>query len=212
MPRPNEWDNPLLVGKGQSLTTLETARWYFRTLENTLSPREWEGIQPVLHADAFWKCPASLNKHHTFEGGLAVHTAQVVLAMRGTLQACENSQLGLATVAAVWHDFGKIYEYQFVPYYNEHGMSRAAHWIYTPHRHTITHLPRSYAEFVLANRQNHTLRFESEAEDFIGHLILAHHGRQDWGSPVLPQCPEAWALHAADMLSAQYQDRKVPGA
>ena len=34
------------------------------------------------------------------------------------------------------------------------------------------------------------------------HVILSHHGRKDWGSPVLPQLPEALLIHYCDQLSA----------
>ena len=48
--------------------------------------------------------------------------------------------------------------------------------------------------------------------DYIGHIMLSHHGRKEWGSPVLPGTTEAWAVHCADMMSAQYSyESKIPG-
>jgi 3'-5' exoribonuclease len=38
----------------------------------------------------------------------------------------------------------------------------------------------------------------------IEHAILAHHGRQEWGSPVEPVTAEAYILHYADMLSVRF--------
>jgi len=35
------------------------------------------------------------------------------------------------------------------------------------------------------------------------HLILSHHGRREYGSPVLPATPEALALHHLDNLDAK---------
>lgn len=37
------------------------------------------------------------------------------------------------------------------------------------------------------------------------HLILSHHGKPEWGSPVYPQLPEALALHHIDNLDAKLQ-------
>ena len=37
----------------------------------------------------------------------------------------------------------------------------------------------------------------------IQHLILSHHGRHEYGSPVLPKTPEAMALHHIDNLDAK---------
>jgi 3'-5' exoribonuclease len=35
------------------------------------------------------------------------------------------------------------------------------------------------------------------------HIILAHHGRQEWGSPVEPQSVEAWLVHLADLAESR---------
>ena len=37
----------------------------------------------------------------------------------------------------------------------------------------------------------------------VQHLILSHHGRREYGSPVLPATPEALALHHLDNLDAK---------
>ena len=37
----------------------------------------------------------------------------------------------------------------------------------------------------------------------VEHCILAHHGKLEWGSPVLPQTIEANIVHIADLLSSQ---------
>ena len=35
------------------------------------------------------------------------------------------------------------------------------------------------------------------------HIVLAHHGRKEWGSPVEPMMPEALLVHHADDLDAK---------
>jgi 3'-5' exoribonuclease len=35
------------------------------------------------------------------------------------------------------------------------------------------------------------------------HIVLAHHGRKEWGSPVEPMTPEALLVHHADDLDAK---------
>ena len=37
------------------------------------------------------------------------------------------------------------------------------------------------------------------------HLILSHHGELQYGSPVLPKTPEAFALHYIDNLDAKME-------
>jgi 3'-5' exoribonuclease len=37
------------------------------------------------------------------------------------------------------------------------------------------------------------------------HLLAAHHGELQFGSPVVPKTPEAWALHYVDNLDAKME-------
>ena len=37
------------------------------------------------------------------------------------------------------------------------------------------------------------------------HLLLSHHGRKEWGSPVTPKTPEAEILHLADLLDSRFK-------
>jgi 3'-5' exoribonuclease len=37
------------------------------------------------------------------------------------------------------------------------------------------------------------------------HLVAAHHGELQFGSPVVPRTPEAWALHYVDNLDAKLE-------
>lgn len=54
-------------------------------------------------------------------------------------------------------------------------------------------------------------RLEAQTEKAVGHCILAHHGRKDWGSPIEPQTQEAYLLHAADTWSSRFGPWKESG-
>jgi len=41
--------------------------------------------------------------------------------------------------------------------------------------------------------------------EYLLHLIVAHHGQLDFGSPVTPKIPEAWMLHYIDNLDARME-------
>jgi 3'-5' exoribonuclease len=51
------------------------------------------------------------------------------------------------------------------------------------------------------------LEIETNSEKVIAlqHMILSHHNKGEWGSPVQPQLPEAVALHYIDTLDAKLQ-------
>jgi 3'-5' exoribonuclease len=45
--------------------------------------------------------------------------------------------------------------------------------------------------------------FPDEKKFLVMHMILSHHGKREYGSPVLPAIPEALALHHIDNLDAK---------
>lgn len=44
---------------------------------------------------------------------------------------------------------------------------------------------------------------EKEAVLLLKHILAAHHGKLEWGSPIVPSIPEAYILNKADELSAE---------
>lgn len=150
----------------------------------------------------FAEAPASSSKHHCFVGGLVVHTAEVLMFARGMTdvipQVLEPRLDAFVTTAVIWHDYAKIFDYVV----EDDGIHK------TPHAAFIGHLPRSYAEMTKVARQCFVLQSDV---DILAHLMLAHHGRKTWGSPVEPQTLAAWIIHAADMASAHFlQDVNHP--
>lgn len=145
----------------------------------------------VLADQEFINCYGSNSKHHNFHGGLVVHTSEV---MENALKLCESQSLEADTdivkTAIVLHDYGKIRDYRVVGGKVE----------YTDHKSTIHHLPKSYALFMVKASQH---GLDEVLADKIGHCILAHHGRQEWSSPVTPQTTEAFIVHCADWLSGK---------
>lgn len=86
------------------------AREHLRAILRDLPPVLGELVRRIFTdpaiAPAFLVAPASLNHHHAFSGGLLVHSAEVAGAVfRWT--AGESVQ-GIATVAALLHDIGKV--------------------------------------------------------------------------------------------------------
>jgi 3'-5' exoribonuclease len=142
------------------------------------------------------------HSHHYGVGGLAHHTLDVC-------QLCErvNSHyIGtgqevnpkLLFLAALYHDAGKMYDYQYdekccnIPFKG------------TSHKNLIHHLNRS--AIIWADLARHHL--ENNEVDEVLHAILAHHGEPEWGSPVRPQTRMAWILHCCDQISARTNNLK----
>lgn len=140
------------------------------------------------------RVPASTSHHHCYDFGTLVHTAEVVNAcieVERLLSATAHRNL---ITAAILHDWGKVRDYRNV----------LRIWINADFRDKIRHVAESYARFRAVQPPGVAL----EDGDQIGHMILSHHGRKEWGSPVEPQTPEAHLLHSFDMWSAAYGPNK----
>lgn len=145
----------------------------------------------VLNDYDFIKCTGARNRHHAYEGGLLVHTAEVAsIAWQMAQSNCLKVNTDILITAAIWHDYGKIWDYTI----------KEGKYEYTNHQDKIRHLARSYAEFM---KQVVDIDLPTEIIDDICHCILSHHGRQEWGSPVEPITTEAYILHFSDMLSCK---------
>lgn len=145
----------------------------------------------VINDERFQTWPASGSKHQSYDGGLIVHTAQVVKTALSIASDVPEVRHDVLFTAGVWHDYAKIWDYER----SDEG------WQKTEFREVERHLARSYADM-----RHHAvvIGLQPRFIDEVAHIMLAHHGRREWGSPVEPQNAAAWALHAADMLSAYF--------
>lgn len=188
----------LPMHKTHIIHTLHTAREYLCKQNDNVCSDEWADFNTchILELNDFWKWPASLGKHQAHYGGLAIHTAHVCSIADAMVYELIDVRRDLVFTACLWHDIAKLHDYAI-----EVDDQGNYSWSDTEFRKMERHLVRSYADFRAAAKDAEL----NEADvDFVAHLILAHHGRKEWGSPVEPQCAEAWAVHAADMMSGRF--------
>jgi len=146
-----------------------------------------------------WTAATSPNTHHYGTGGLIQHTLEVVeLCLKNNqyfLELGKEVNAQKLFLAALYHDIGKIYDYEIV--------NRAEDiWQATRHKHLIHHISRS----ALIWNDQKLIHNYPDSQDEILHAILAHHGQKAWGSPVEPQTRMAWILHLSDSMSARVDD------
>lgn len=161
----------------------------------------------ILTHQEFLTWPAAITFHHNREGGLLQHTlevAEIALHIASTMPWVNRDVL---LTAALWHDLGKIWEYQKEAFWwwEQRGAKSVKcsdginAWSRVPSTH---HILTSAQEFIVAARKHGVDR---ATEDAVVHCILAHHGPvKEWGSPEAPRTLEALILHQADVLSASY--------
>lgn len=163
----------------------------------------------VLNDLKFQQWPGSVGKHHAQRGGLVEHVAQVMRGARGLHTAAVQSSgaripnWDYIATGVIWHDYGKVWDYAENPHFgpgeSSESLQRDKPFLKTDHYELVRHVARSYAEWM-----RHSAGLLSvDIIDEVGHIVLSHHGRKDWGSPVEPATPEAWLVHLADMASAK---------
>ncbi|MFW6189638.1 MAG: 3'-5' exoribonuclease YhaM family protein [Planctomycetota bacterium] len=151
-------------------------------------------------AQQFKRSPAATVHHHNYTGGLLEHTLEVWnLADRiGELYPGRFDR-DLLMAAAALHDVGKVNAYRL-----KAGISEP-----TEVGELLDHVFVSAS--MVSNLWDSAVRPEvpderaEEAADTktrLLHAILAHHGKMEWGSPVLPRTPEAVLIHHCDVISA----------
>ena len=160
-------------------------------IEYITNPKLKEICCFVINNPLFRESTGSLQSHQAYSGGLLVHTAEVLnIAINISATPCIKTDLNVLITACIFHDYGKIWDYKRHP--------TGFGFEYTEHKHLIRHLSRSYAEFMI---MTHNV-IDEDLRTKIGHCILSHHGRKEWGSPIEPISVEAYILHTADNLSA----------
>lgn len=169
---------------------LDQRKGYFENIVaacNNYSARYGNVVSDVYNAyeQDIIGAPAAVNHHHAFVGGLLQHTDEV-LSHASSLGTKTGVNLGLLSAGAALHDIGKIMAYQWSrPPISVSDKGKL-------HDHIF------YSAFIT---QRYSEQLPEQDRDLLLHLILSHHGKLEWGSPVVPKILEAEILHQADMLS-----------
>ena len=146
---------------------------------------------PELRA-AFAKAPAAKSMHHAYLGGLLEHTLSI-LGMAD--RACGhytglNRDLVLAGV--LLHDVGKTAE-----------LSYARSFGYTDAGNLLGHISME-AQWI-HRAADRIEGFPQELRLQLLHIVLSHHGKLEFGSPVVPKTPEALLVHYLDDLDGKLE-------
>jgi 3'-5' exoribonuclease len=140
----------------------------------------------------FERMPASISGHHSMRGGLLLHVGEVAWIGR-TIARAMRAHVDLVVAGALLHDIGKVEAYDLT----WEGFVR------TPAGFLEEHvvLGSLLLQRRLADAGQDLCTPAQQLE--LQHLILSHHGRLEYGSPVRPLTAEAEILHQADQASAR---------
>ena len=148
-------------------------------------------VSDYMHA------PSAITHHHNYVGGNLEHTVGVIKLCHTIAETYREVNTDLLITGAILHDVGKLREYDYKAAVDK---SETGNFI---------------GHIVLGDRwireKIHDLRksgkeFDSDLENQLLHLQLSHHGKLEWGSPVLPKTTEAVILHHADYMDSQIKN------
>ncbi len=175
---------------------VEAMRREFLAVLDTLKDRDYRTLAESFFLDAaimnrFARSPAARDLHHSFLGGLLEHTLSVT-RMAAAFAATAEVNRDLLVLGAMLHDIGKIEE-----------LTAKFSIEYTDRGKLLGHI--CIGSQMIGERAAGLDRFPEEKLWLVQHLVLSHHGRHEWGAPVLPKVPEAFALHHLDNLDAKVE-------
>jgi len=140
--------------------------------------------------EKFVRAPASYSMHHAYLGGLLEHTHDVTRMMKALSIIYPNTDSDLMVVGAFLHDIGKVEQYS---YRRSIG--------YTTEGRLIGHI--ILGSEMLSKRVERFRDFPKGIYLKLKHMILSHHGTNEWGSPIEPMFTEAALLHYADLADSR---------
>jgi 3'-5' exoribonuclease len=139
---------------------------------------------------AFCEAPAAKGVHHNYIHGLLEHTIAVCKISDKLSELYPEVNHDLLVAGAILHDIGKTLEFDYTTAID-----------YSDRGRLFGHIV--LGERIISRAIREMDSFPTELELQLIHLVLAHHGEQEYGSPQPPQTLEAFLLHHADNIDAK---------
>ncbi len=150
--------------------------------------------------DRVKRAPAAKSVHHAYKTGLLEH----VVSITGILDHLADHygkylDRDLLFLGGFFHDIGKLWElsYDRVTDYTDEG-KLIGHLVMG-----VELVDRKIRELEAEAGKIPGDRFPEEKKLLVKHLILAHHGQLEYGSPKRPKCLEALIVHYIDDLDSK---------
>lgn len=142
------------------------------------------------YSNDFYDYPAASKIHHNFIGGLATHVSGMLKLAYAIAEIYPLVNRDYLVAGVIVHDLGKIEELTS-PIVTE----------YSTTGKLLGHISILDARLLEVAKQLHLE--DSEELLILRHMVLAHHGQYEYGSPVLPETVEAEMLTFVDNIDAR---------
>lgn len=138
--------------------------------------------------------PGAISVHHAYAAGTLIHSLSVAKIAKNIALQIPEANVDLASAGGLLHDVGKLLTYKL----------DVVSYAMTDEGKMFDHLILG-ADLIMDYAQCLGFRYDSaemEKVNLLRHIILSHHGKLEYGSPVTPMCLEAYIVHYADMIDA----------
>lgn len=137
------------------------------------------------------KAPAAKSIHHAKKGGLLEHIVSICKVMKMMATHYTYLNCDLLIFGAIFHDLGKVWELEI----NREQIQ------YTHKGRLLGHM--QLACELIDKKSQRILGFPEDLREILKHIVLAHHGKLEYGSPVRPYIMEAFVIASIDELDSK---------
>ncbi len=161
---------------------------YFFEMENPHIQRVTRHLLKK-HEAAFLTYPAATRNHHDYVSGLIDHVVSMLKLGKSLADLYPSLNKDLLYAGIILHDIGKVIE-----------LSGPVGTQYTVEGNLLGHITIMVNEIAKAADE---LNIVGEEVMLLQHMVLSHHGKEEWGSPKRPMLKEAEILHYIDNIDAK---------
>ena len=133
--------------------------------------------------------PAATKNHHDYASGLLDHVVSMLRLGKAICELYPTLNRDLIFAGIILHDIGKVIE-----------LSGPVATAYTVEGNLLGHITIMVNEIGQAARE---LNIDGEEVMVLQHIVLSHHGKEEWGSPKKPMIQEAEIIHYIDNIDAK---------
>ncbi|MEM7354673.1 MAG: HD domain-containing protein [Acidobacteriota bacterium] len=142
--------------------------------------------------------PAAKSIHHAYRGGLLEHVVKMAEVGVSLCEHYPEIDRDLILLSIYFHDLGKLREIGPMPTND-----------YTLEGQLVGHIViglemlRECCDAVDQSAASDDEKIPQNLRLHLEHLVVSHHGRREYGSPIEPSTPEAFVLHLIDNLDSK---------
>lgn len=137
------------------------------------------------------KTPAAKSIHHARRGGLIEHVVSICKLMKSISTHYAHLNYDLLVFGAIFHDLGKVWELEI----NKDMIQ------YSHKGRLLGHM--QLACELIDKKAQRILGFPEDLREILKHIVLSHHGKIEYGSPVRPYIMEAFVVASIDEFDSK---------